>query len=941
MTPERWRRIEEIFQAIAEHPTAEREARLTQACGNDEELRTEVASLLSHQVEASFIQSAIKSGVQLLERDEDESLVGHRIGAYRVTRLIGSGGMGTVYEAVRDDDQFHQQVALKLVKRGMDTQFVLRRFRRERQILASLEHPHIARLLDGGTTPDGLPFFVMEHVTGQAITHYCEIHHLSIPERLRLLQQVCTAVQYAHQKLIIHRDLKPSNILVTDDGEIRLLDFGIAKLLTPDNSAEALAQTATGVQLMTPEYASPEQVRGLEVTTATDIYGLGILLYELLTAQKVHQFTTHSPAEIERVICETEIVKPSAVVKSTKLRRQLAGDLDNIALMALRHEPERRYQSAEQFSDDLRRYLEGLPVRARHDTIGYRAGKFARRHKLVVAAVTLVILSLVGGIVATSYQARRAERRFQQVRKLANTFLFDFHNKIKDLPGSTEAREMVVKTALEYLDSLAQEAGSDPALQMELAHAYLGVGDVQGDVRAASLGRTSEAMESYRKALALADALAARSPDDLGVLRLLSTCYVKLGDTQAETGDTAHGIETLGHGLRVGESVHARQTGELADLMLLIRGYERLGDAQMHHRDAAGALASYRRTLQLSEQRATKFPSHQAQNSLALTHSRVGDALAERGDLAGTMDSYRQAVQLREALVRDNPSNVTYRRELKVVYNWLGNFSGNSQFINLGDHDAALNYYRKGLVISEELAASDPKNAQARLDLAVSVGKMGDILSESDAALAAEHYRRALGITGELLKHVPEEFRYQRRHVMLLEGQAAALRSLGDREGALQHLRQALEMLQAMLAKRPTNAEVAAARHAAFIALADLSLEARDFSAALEHNRQALAIAEAASSNVASDLYARWRLADAHASFGRYYTALVSDLRKPAEQRLAGWREARAEYQKALDLWEGWSQHAVSSVFNTTRRDQIVRALEQCDTALNKLSLQR
>ncbi len=938
MNPERWRKIEEIFQAIAEHPTSEREALLTQACGDDQELRTEIASLLSHQGGSGFIESAIKGGAQLMERDEHESLIRSRIGAYRVTALIGSGGMGAVYAAVRDDDQFRQQVALKLVKRGMDTQFVLRRFRHERQILASLEHPHIARLLDGGTTADGLPYFVMEHITGQEITRYAETHHLSIHDRLRLLRQVCAAVQYAHQKLIIHRDLKPSNILVTDNVEIRLLDFGIAKLLTPDNSDDGLAQTATGIQLMTPEYASPEQVRGLEITTATDIYGLGLLLYELLTAQKAHHLTSHSPLEIERVVCETEIAKPSAVAKSTRLRRQLTGDLDNIALMALRREPERRYQSAEQFSDDLRRHLEGLPVRARQDTLGYRAGKFARRHKLGVAAVMLVILSLVGGIVATSYQARRAERRFQQVRKLANTFLFDFHNKIKDLPGSTDAREMVVKTALEYLDSLAQEAGNDPVLQMELAHAYLGVGDVQGDVRAASLGHAREAMESYRKALALAEALAARTPDDLSVLRLLSACYVKLGDTQAETGDTAHGLETLGQGLRVGEAVYARNTGELADLMLLIRGYERLGDAQLHHRDAAGALTSYRRTLQVSQRRAADFPSDQAQNSLALTHSRVGDALAEGGDLEGTMASYGEAVQIREKLVRDYPSNAVFRRELKVVYNWLGNFSGNPQFINLGDRDAALKYYSKGLVIAEELAAADLKNAAARLDLAVSVGKMGDILSDSDPKLAAEYYLRGLAITSLLLVGAPEEFRYRRRHVMLLTGRAAALRGAGDRNGALQHLRQSQDMLQQMFAERPKNAEVQAARHAAFLALADLSLAARDYSAALEHNRQALAIAEGASAAVSTDLYARWRLADAYASLGRYHAAVGADLKRPTNQRLESWREARTWSQKSLDLWDEWSRHAVSSVFNTSRREQVARSIEQSDATLNKLT---
>lgn len=930
MTPERWRRIEEIFQAVAEHSEADREAFLDHACGDDAELRRDVASLLSHEGEDGFIESVIAGGSQLLERHDDEAIVDSRIGVYRVTGLIGHGGMGTVYAAVRDDDQYRQQVALKLVKRGMDTQFVVHRFRHERQILASLEHPNIARLLDGGTTHDGLPYFVMEHITGQTITRYCE--KASVAEKLRLFRQVCAAVQYAHQKLIIHRDLKPSNILVTDEGQSKLLDFGIAKLLTAEDGAEAL--TGTGVRLMTPEYASPEQVYGQSVTTATDIYGLGLVLFELLTAQKLHRFKNRSAAEIERVVCETEITKPSALVNSAKLRRQLSGDLDNIVLMALRREPERRYQSAEQFSDDLRRYLAGLPVRARHDTVGYRAGKFARRHKLVLSAAMLVVLSLIGGIVATSYQARRAERRFQQVRKLANTFLFEFHDKIRELPGSTEAREMVVRTALEYLDSLAQEAGNDPALQMELAQAYVEVGDVQGDVRAASLGRAREAIESYRKALALVEQVAARAPDDLGALRLLSACYVKVGDTQAETGEIAGGIEMLGHGLRVGESVYARKTGELADFMLLIRGYERLGDAQLHHRDPAGALKSYRRTLEVSEQRAAEFPSDRAQNSLALTHSRIGDALAESGDLVGTMESYRRALLIREALVRDYPANAAYSRELKVLYNWLGNFSGNPQFLNLGDRAAALDYYRRGLVIAEQLVAADPKNVSARHDLAVSNGKLGDILADSDPAAGAEYYRRGLAITRALLDDAPEELRYRRRHIMFLNGLASALRNLGDRHGAIQHLRQSLDMRQQAPAAYAANPELQALKHAALRALGGLLLDTGDTAGALDHNRQALAIAEAASDSISTDLYARWRLADSYSSLGDYHARLAANPRNTPEQRLGDWREARSWYEKSLVLWDEWTRHAVSSVFNTTRREQAARAVERCDAAV-------
>jgi serine/threonine protein kinase len=469
MNIERWRRIEEIFQTVADRPAGERESYLTQVCGDDEDLWREVISLLGHGTTEAFIEAPIKHAAVSLTGENQDELIGQRIGVYRITRLIGRGGRGTVYAAMRDDQQFEQQVALKIIKRGMDTDSVRDRYLRERQILAALEHPQIARLFDGGATPDGLPYFVMELVDSEPITKYCRNHNLSLAEKLKLFRRVCSAVQHAHQKLVAHRDLKPSNILVTADGEPKLLDFGIAKMLAPD-SREAITRTETELRMMTPDYASPEQARGMQVTTASDVYSLGVVLYELLTGMRPHRFKTYSAAEIERAICDTETEKPSEAVGRTtdsppKLARQLAGDLDNIILMAMRKEPERRYQSVEQFSEDIRRHLEGRPVIARKDTLRYRAGKFARRHRVGLAAAALLILSLIGGIVATSWQADRAERRFQQARKLSNTFLFDFHDKIQSLPGSTEAREMVARTALEYLDSLAQEAGGDSDLE--------------------------------------------------------------------------------------------------------------------------------------------------------------------------------------------------------------------------------------------------------------------------------------------------------------------------------------------------------------------------------------------------------------------------------------------------------------------------------------------
>src|SRR5215468_5710841 len=410
MSPERWQRIEELFGAVVNRPVIERETYLTEICDGDEELRLEVLSLLARDTAEDFIRDPIASAALSFTAKSKDDLTGERIGPYRVSRLIGRGGMGAVYEAERDDVQFRQQVALKIIKREVDTDFVRDRFLRERQILASLDHPHVARLFDGGATPDGLPYFVMELVAGDPITAYCRRHRLSINEKLKLFRKVCSAVQHAHQKLVVHRDLKPSNILITEEGAPKLLDFGIAKLLSPDGS-QTHTRTETALRMMTPEYASPEQARGQAVATTTDVYSLGVVLYELLTERRPREFETYFPAEIERAFRDAEIEEPSKVVSrntgaGARLARSLAGDLDNIVLMAMRKEPERRYQSVEQFSEDIRRYLAGMPVVARKDTFRYRSGKYVRRHKAGVAVLALMIVLAV----AMSVQAARIAR---------------------------------------------------------------------------------------------------------------------------------------------------------------------------------------------------------------------------------------------------------------------------------------------------------------------------------------------------------------------------------------------------------------------------------------------------------------------------------------------------------------------------------------------------
>jgi len=444
---EAWHRIEEVFVAALEHESFERDKFLDEACANDEPLRAEVDSLLaSHEQAGGFIEAPAVAFVHELLTDEltgsDEeaavapSLSGQRVGNYAIERELGRGGMGTVYLAHRADDQYKKLVAIKIVRRGMDTNDIVRRFRNERQILASLEHPNIARLLDGGTTGDGVPYIVMEYVEGVTITNYCDEQRLKTTERLQMFRIVCAAVQHAHQNLVVHRDLKPSNMLITADGTPKLLDFGIAKLLSPELSDDTSEHTLTELRILTPDYASPEQVRGETLTTTSDIYSLGVVLYELLTGHRPYHLINHAPHELARVIGEQQPAKPSTAAASVeiltrgddtkpqtaitpeavsrardtqpdKLHRLLSGDLDNVILMAMRKEPARRYSSVGQFSEDIRRHLDGLPVIARTDTFQYRSQKFIQRNKLGVAAATLVVLTLIGGIVATAGQARR------------------------------------------------------------------------------------------------------------------------------------------------------------------------------------------------------------------------------------------------------------------------------------------------------------------------------------------------------------------------------------------------------------------------------------------------------------------------------------------------------------------------------------------------------
>lgn len=509
MTPERWQQIKPVLADALEMNLTERKVFLAKICAEDAALRIEVESLLAAQEEAqSFIEQPAFNHTALFPEPNGFALPPQQIGSYRIVRALAHGGMGAVYLAERDDNLYRQKVAIKLIKRGMDTAFVLQRFRAERQILAALAHPNIARLLDGGTTADGSPYLVMEYIEGVPIDQYCDAHKLSISERLKLFRQVCSAVQFAHQRLVIHRDLKPGNILVTATGEVKLLDFGIAKLLLPDENNVTIDPTATGMRLMTPAYASPEQIREEPVTTASDVYSLGVILYELLTGHRPYQVKGAQTHELLRAVCETDPERPSAVIprieeernadgttarkvtpeqvsqtregQPSKLRRRLRGDIDNIVLMALRKEPARRYPSVEQLSEDIRRHLEGLPVLAHKATVSYRTQRFMRRHRAAIlsASVVALILMLVGAALLVMVARRKpvssvAVLPFNNVthdpstQYLAQGITDELTDKLSEMPGlKVASRASAARISATQEQADLQATGQTLAVEM-------------------------------------------------------------------------------------------------------------------------------------------------------------------------------------------------------------------------------------------------------------------------------------------------------------------------------------------------------------------------------------------------------------------------------------------------------------------------------------------
>ncbi|MEZ5291105.1 MAG: serine/threonine-protein kinase [Vicinamibacterales bacterium] len=666
MSDPRLARVAALFDRLADRPEADWAAVL--AGEPDGSVRDEARALLVRdRTGGAPIAETIARAAKGLPAPSAEA---RRLGPYRIVGELGRGGMGVVFEAVRDDASFDKRVAIKVATSASLDPELVRRFLDERQILARLEHPNIARLLDGGTTPEGTPYLVMELVEGTPITEAARRDGLGLRDRLQLFLQVCDAVEYAHQSLVVHRDLTPRNILVAGRS-VRLLDFGVAKLLDQGDAG----MTRPGLAPLTLAYCSPEQLRGEAVTTRTDVYALGLLLFELLTGTRGQQADTSSRLALERSICETPVPSPSAIVAARGDRaeaRRLAGDLDAIVRTATSKAPERRYPSAAALAEDVRRHLTSRPVMARADSRAYRLARFARRQWLPLAATAVVITSLTGGIVVATAQARRAERRFQEVRRIANALMGDVHDAIRDLPASAPAQAVVVRTAVEYLDGLTRDAGADPALRLEIAEGYLKLGRLASSLTRTSLGRPEDVAAYYDKAEALLGPLGGGGwADRAGPIA--TRLRVQRAEWLFDQSRTVDAQRLMEEALAEADRAAARHPDDLATMRAHL---EVLTVLLASFDTSPAAVREGDRIVTIAEEVARRLPGDaDARLGVGVAHSLAGKMAASRGDNAAAIAHYRRNAEIQEALVREQPENLTARRSVMLAWSTMADLA--------------------------------------------------------------------------------------------------------------------------------------------------------------------------------------------------------------------------------------------------------------------------
>lgn len=743
-----WQKLKDLFAEARELPSESRIAFLKEKCGDDEQLMNDVASLLdAESIGAPVIETnAIDLAGNVLGRDEQ---TGRQFGHYRIVREIGSGGMGTVFLAERDDGVFTMQAALKIIRQSLADKAIIERFRRERQILAGLRHPNIAALLDGGVSDKDEPFLVMEYVEGESLIEYCEQQGLGIEERLRLFIKVCSAVAYAHRNLVVHRDIKPSNILITADGEPKLLDFGLAKAFESD--AET---TRTEMHAFTPAYASPEQILGESMTTATDQFSLGVVLFELITGEKPFHFEGKSFDEIIRSADSAKAKPPSQLISNHSQR--LSGDIDNIVLKCLRREPERRYDSVADLSNDIERFLDGRPVAARPSTFVYLASKFVARNKLAVGSAFVVIFAILSGLAVALWQAGvanaerdRAQRRFVEVRQLTNSLLFEIAPKIDRLPGSTEAREMIVSRGLAYLSTLAAESSTDVELQAELAEAYQKIGDIQGNPSKPNLSDFAGAIESYEKSRSMLLPLPQTRDNKLKLAaasRELARIRFAQREVEASLADSEAAIAAYEELL-----LEEPDSIDLAHSLIAAKIDRAYAYATNNQYDVA--LPLYNDILAKLD---TLPNDTESLRLKAITSAYLSNGLSWDGKQQLAEAENVKAVAFAEQLETTADTDTKVRRTTFEVYSLA------SSTFETVKNDVSLAFAEKALIVARKAADADPYDTQSKQDLARAISRKGILLTLIGKIEAGiEHLKESERTMLELVEREPRNTSYQ------------------------------------------------------------------------------------------------------------------------------------------------------------------------------------
>lgn len=893
MTPERLSAVETIFVRALDVPREARAAFLGEACGGDTQLRADVERLLKEDESGGTWFTEVvpaEAGRLLTEAPVGPGTV---LGSYCVERLIGSGGMGAVYLARRADEQYEKRVAVKVLRGGFTGITARGLFLRERQILAELDHAYIARLLDGGTLGNGQPYLVLDYVEGLPLTEYAARNGCSLDERVALFLKVCEGVSYAHQNLIVHRDLKPANILVTADGLPKLLDFGIAKLLGAQGGSALLTQLPGA--MMTPQYASPEQLRGTAITTATDVYSLGVILYELITGKRPYELDDLPMTAVVQKVVEEPVERPG--------RRgvRVPADLDNIILKALEKDPARRYRSADQLADDLRRFQKGLPVEARGSSVAYRAGKFVRRHWVPVGAAVAIAASLV----ALSIQSRsnameeaklraEAERRFTQVRQLANKFLFEFHDAIQMLPGATPARRLVVKTAIEYLDGLTRDKPSDTALLAEVATAYERIGDVQGNSYIANLGDTAGALASYQKALEMRRKVPLASP--LAWRDLISS-HIKLGDMAAQQGDTATSRRYYTEAI----ALAGKAPGRGEDRLLVDINAKALLRRADHHEklnQSGPSLADLESARRLIEKLQSMNPGNaRYYNDLSIVWNKISRLRHDRGDPAGYIEARRKGLEQAERAVSVDGDNQLFLRAKYISHMGLADALAMPAAGKQRDLKEAYRQLEMALAAAGTIRKADPENTQANTDLALVWSQIGLWHEDMEQwPKAVEAHRKAVAVVEQVERRNPSSVEFRKMLARHRHRLGATLAELPDYTASLKEMRAALAVTQSLAAADPSDRVLIISQLEAWRDIGEVERLAGRPAASIKPNLEAVRMLEGLIRDDPGNGNLPNHISPIFQQLGKSYSDWA---RKTADAA-----ERRARWQASLEWWE-------------------------------------